>query len=156
MNPIHQKPKFDTIKRLNVYSKSIILKTFDQKPSKAQSLLKFNNTQNSYWKSELDTHQDEIENRRLINFDELGDQSLELFVFGVSIYILVTGVSFVPLSINDIFSLSSSPSSMAFSSSFTAFILLFSAVATGDFLLQLCCIRFRRLSFLWEVLGFIS
>ncbi|KAF3580523.1 hypothetical protein DY000_02028762 [Brassica cretica] len=42
--------------------------------------------------------------------------------------ILVTGLRFVPLSINDLSSLSSSPSSMVFSLSFTAFILLLSSV----------------------------
>ena len=61
----------------------------------------------------MDTYQDEIEKHRLINLDELGVPILELSVLGVSIDILVTGVSFVPLSINDLFPLSSSPSSMA-------------------------------------------
>ncbi|KAF2560141.1 hypothetical protein F2Q68_00014136 [Brassica cretica] len=103
---------------------------------------------------------------RLINFDELGVPILEVSVLGVSIDILVTGVCFVPLSINDLFSLSSSPSSMAFSFfhhhqwlslfSFTAFILLLSPVATAAFLLQLFHTRFRRLSYLREVLGFLS
>ena len=41
----------------------------------------------------MGTYQDEIEERRLINFSELGIPILELGVLGVSVDVLVSGVS---------------------------------------------------------------